>query len=79
MGRVLPTLQKRGARLASSGSQRALLAALPLARSFEDALDASALYPLRPTGIEILQINVARSATRPAATATWTRARTARR
>ncbi len=58
MGRVLPTLQKRGAGLASPGSQRAALAALSLSRSFEDALADSALYPLRPTGIEILQINV---------------------
>ncbi len=58
MGRVLPTLQKRGAGLASTRSQRALLAGIPLARSFEDALEESALFPLRPTGIEILQINV---------------------
>ena len=58
MGRVLPTLQKRGASLASSSSQRALLSALPLTRTFEDALQSSALYPLRPTGIEILQVNV---------------------
>jgi radical SAM/Cys-rich protein len=58
VGRVLPTLQKRGATLASARSQRELLAGLPLARSFEDALQGSALYPLRPTGIEILQVNV---------------------
>jgi radical SAM/Cys-rich protein len=58
VGRVLPTLQKRGASLASSSSQRALLSALPLTRTFEDALQSSALYPLRPTGIEILQVNV---------------------
>lgn len=55
---VLPTLRKRGAELASPLSQRALLASLPLARSFEEALAGSALYPLRPTRIEILQINV---------------------
>lgn len=58
MTRVLPTLHKRGSTLAPGAAQRALLAALPLARSFEDALAASDLYPLRPTGIEILQVNV---------------------
>ncbi len=58
MGRVLPTLQKRGASLASAHSQRAVLAGVPLARSFEDALAESSLFPLRPTGIEIFQINV---------------------
>jgi radical SAM/Cys-rich protein len=58
MSRVLPTLQKRGAQLASTRSQKRLLSVLPLSRTFEDALAGTALYPLRPTGIEILQINV---------------------
>ncbi len=58
MTRVLPTLHKRGSALSTGAAQRALLAALPLARSFEDALAASGLHPLRPTGIEILQVNV---------------------
>ena len=58
MGHVLPTLQKRGAALASTHSQKALLAALPLARTFEDALQGSGLYPLRATGIQIFQVNV---------------------
>ena len=58
MGRVLPTLQKRGAGLASAASQRAVLNALPLRTSFEDALEGSGLLPLRSTGIEILQVNV---------------------
>lgn len=58
MSRILPTLQKRGSSLASARSQRAVLGGLPLSRSFEDALSGSALYPLRPTGIEILQVNV---------------------
>jgi radical SAM/Cys-rich protein len=39
-------------------AQREVLAALPLARTFEDALAGSGLFPLRPTGIEILQVNV---------------------
>ena len=58
MPRILPTLQRRGSTLASGSGQRARLAELHLARSFESALDSSALWPLRPTGIEILQINV---------------------
>ncbi len=55
---VLPTLQKQGHPLASGEGQRALLAQLPLARSFGEALSGSGLYPLRPTRIEIFQINV---------------------
>jgi radical SAM/Cys-rich protein len=58
VSRILPTLQKRHARLASASSQLDVLNALPLARSFESALDASGLMPLRTTGIEILQINL---------------------
>jgi radical SAM/Cys-rich protein len=58
MLRVLPTLQKRGNQLADARTQRALLDALPLARSFADALQTAGLFPLRATGIEILQINV---------------------
>ena len=57
---VLPTLQKRHAPLSSAATQRARLHALPLARPFEDALADAGLYPLRPTRIEILQINVGR-------------------
>jgi radical SAM/Cys-rich protein len=60
MGRVLATLQKRGGALADAGAQRTLLDALPLARRFEDSLAASGLYPLRPTTLEILQINTGR-------------------
>jgi radical SAM/Cys-rich protein len=58
--RVLPTLQKRHAPLSSAAEQRANLARLPLARSFEDALDGAGLLPLRATGIDIFQINVGR-------------------
>jgi radical SAM/Cys-rich protein len=58
MSRVLPTLQRQAAPLASARAQRELLAQLPLARTFDDALRAADLFPLRSTGIEILQINV---------------------
>jgi radical SAM/Cys-rich protein len=60
MGRILPTLHKRDAGLSSAGAQRARLAELPLARSFEASLGASGLFPLRPTPLEILQVNVGR-------------------
>jgi len=60
VGRILPTLKKRDDALASASAQRAHLAAVPLSRSFDDALRASALFPLRATGIEILQVNVGR-------------------
>lgn len=58
MARVLPTLHKLGASLASGSAQRARLAAIPLPRSFGEALASSGLYPLRPTRIDVLQINV---------------------
>ncbi|MGQ0560485.1 MAG: radical SAM protein, partial [Gemmatimonadota bacterium] len=58
MPRVLPTLQKRHAPLAQSAAQLALLEAVPLARGFAAALEGAGLWPLRATGIEILQINV---------------------
>ncbi|HLL45225.1 MAG TPA: arsenosugar biosynthesis radical SAM (seleno)protein ArsS [Longimicrobiaceae bacterium] len=60
MGHVLPTLQKRHAPLAAARAQRDALAAVPTARSFEAALEASGLFPLRATGIDILQVNVGR-------------------
>jgi radical SAM/Cys-rich protein len=56
--RILPTLQKRGSPLASGAGQRARLAEFRLPRTFERAIESSALWPLRPTRIEILQINV---------------------
>lgn len=56
--RVLPTLQKRNSPLAAAAAQRALLNTLPLARSFDDALQPAGLSPLRSTRIEILQINL---------------------
>ncbi len=60
MSRVLPTLQKRRSGLASTREQRSLLHAVPVARSFESALAGAGLLPLRPTTIDILQINVGR-------------------
>jgi radical SAM/Cys-rich protein len=56
--RILPTLQKRGSPLASGAGQRTRLAEFRLPRTFERAIESSALWPLRPTRIEILQINV---------------------
>lgn len=58
MPRLLPTLQRQAAPLASAATQRELLGRLPLARSFDEALRTADLYPLRATGIEILQINL---------------------
>ena len=60
MGRILATLQKRGGDLSTPRAQFDHLRALPLTRTFEGALESSGLYPLRPTGIEVLQINVGR-------------------
>lgn len=58
MSRVLPTLNRREAELASGIAQQSILACVPLEHTFEEKLDPAGLYPLRPTGIEILQINV---------------------
>ncbi|HEX6066680.1 MAG TPA: radical SAM protein, partial [Longimicrobiales bacterium] len=58
MSRVLPTLQRQAAALASGRTQRELLAGVPVPRTFDDALRSADLFPLRATGIEILQINV---------------------
>jgi len=58
--RVLPTLQKQRHPLAGGAAQRRRLAELPLARSFEEALEGAGLFPLVATGIEVLQVNVGR-------------------
>ena len=60
MPTVLPTLHKRRAPLASPEVQREVLARVPLARSFADSLRDAGLSPLRPTSIDILQLNVGR-------------------
>ena len=58
MSRILPTLQRRGAVLSAAEVQRERLERIPLPRTFDAALASSGLYPLRPTRIEILQVNV---------------------
>ncbi len=58
MAVTLPTLAARGSPLAAPSSQRAILARLPLARSFDAALAAADLAPLTATGIDVLQLNV---------------------
>src|SRR3954463_7023926 len=55
---VLPTLRKQRHPLAGGSRQRRRLAELPLARSFEAAMEGAGLFPLTATGIEVLQINV---------------------
>jgi radical SAM/Cys-rich protein len=56
--RVLPTLAKRGAVLASAAAQRARLDAIGLPRTFDAALASAALHPLRARGVSVLQLNV---------------------
>ncbi|MDH4036285.1 MAG: arsenosugar biosynthesis radical SAM protein ArsS [Candidatus Krumholzibacteria bacterium] len=51
-------MKSRGAALASSDAQLQALAELPLTREFPEALASAGLHPLKPTGIEIMQINV---------------------
>jgi radical SAM/Cys-rich protein len=54
----LPTLLNTRNPLADSATQRSTLAALPLARTFEDALAAAGRAPLRTTTVSVLQLNV---------------------
>ena len=56
--RVLPTLNRLHDALADPQVQQSRLAELHLPRSFEQAMHAVGLHPLRPTRLEILQINV---------------------
>ncbi|MGB8224288.1 MAG: arsenosugar biosynthesis radical SAM (seleno)protein ArsS [Polyangiales bacterium] len=44
--------------LADAGQQLLQLGDLPIARSFHDALRGEGLWPLQPTAIEVLQINL---------------------
>src|SRR5467141_3350551 len=57
MSRVL-SLASRDAPLASTSAQRALLARLPLARDFDRAAAAAGAWPLIPSAVTTLQINV---------------------
>jgi len=54
----VPTLLSRGSPLASAREQLASLHRLPIAREFSEALATADLLPLRPTKIEVFQINV---------------------
>jgi radical SAM/Cys-rich protein len=58
MKRVLPTLQRQGARLSSGAEQQNRLHAINLPRSFDDALQAAHMHPLRPGPLEVLQLNL---------------------
>jgi radical SAM/Cys-rich protein len=55
---ALLTLANSRHPLADTATQRATLAALPLARSFEEAAMSAGHDPLRATAIDVLQINV---------------------
>ena len=55
---ALPTLANSRHPLTDTATQRAVLAAVPLAHSFEEATASAGHHALRTTGIEILQINV---------------------
>ncbi len=57
---ILPTLHKQRHPLADGSAQRVRLAAISLARSFGESLAAASLFPLRPTGLDTLQINLGR-------------------
>lgn len=60
MGRILATLEKRLAPLSSPQAQLDRLHEVDLPASFEASLAGAGLFPLRATGIDILQINVGR-------------------
>jgi radical SAM/Cys-rich protein len=56
----LPTLLNTRNPLADAAAQRATLEALPLTRTFDDAVGAAGHRPLRTTGVSVLQMNVGR-------------------
>ncbi len=58
MVKTLPSLRQRGSRLATADEQLRVLHDLPGGNDFSAALADSGLNPLRPTGIEVFQINV---------------------
>ena len=59
MAKIIPTLVKRGDRLANTQMQQQILVDLPF-RSFAEAAASAGHRPLRANGIAILQINVGR-------------------
>ena len=58
MAVTAPSLLTRGSPLANTARQREILDQLALAREFDTALAGCGLNPLRPTGIDILQVNI---------------------
>jgi radical SAM/Cys-rich protein len=58
MSALLKSLGARGVALASTAAQRARLHQVPIEQEFDRALGSAGLFPLRPTGIDTLQINV---------------------
>ena len=59
--RILTSLRSRGAPLATPEVQRQTLRRLPVAREFDAALGAAELWPLTPTTIDVLQVNVGKA------------------
>ena len=57
MAKIIPTLVKRGHRLAQSETQRQILRDLPL-RPFGEATTMEGNHSLRANGIDVLQINI---------------------
>ncbi|MGH7860161.1 MAG: radical SAM protein, partial [Candidatus Binatia bacterium] len=55
---TLPSLRSRDAPLASPRAQLEALAGVSVGREFHQALDEAGQWPLRPTRIQIFQINV---------------------
>jgi radical SAM/Cys-rich protein len=58
MSRILPTLRRRESALSTGAGQRARLDQVALPRTFANALASTSMWPLRPSSIEILQLNV---------------------
>jgi radical SAM/Cys-rich protein len=56
--KALPSLLSRHSPLASPAAQRAALEAVPLERSFEEALAGAGLSPLAPVPLSIFQMNL---------------------
>jgi len=63
-GRIVPTLARRHAPLASTAAQRETLERLSFAGErggdFDASLERAGLFPLRATGIRVLQLNLGR-------------------
>jgi radical SAM/Cys-rich protein len=61
---ILPTLERRGAPLADARVQRETLARVsladPLTGDFDRHLERAGLFPLRASGIQVLQLNLGR-------------------